>query len=94
MDPFEAGRLVLRGMRNDDLYILTHAEYEQIMRDRHDAIVSSLPTGLWSTEARRAAANALSRDSIYASERNRKRAQAGLFPPAPPQAVDTPGGAT
>jgi short-subunit dehydrogenase len=72
MDPFEAGRLVLRGMRNNDLYILTRAEYEQMLRDRHEAIVSSLPTDLPLTEARRVAASSLSHESIYAVERDRK----------------------
>ena len=38
MDPLEAGRLVLRGMRNNDLYILTHPEFAPMIRERHEAI--------------------------------------------------------
>lgn len=73
MDPFEAGRLVLRGMRSNDLYILTHPEFEQILRDRNEAIIASLPRDLRPTPARVTIARAGSRDSIYATERDRKR---------------------
>jgi len=31
MDAFETGRIVLQGVRNNDLDILTHSEFEQIM---------------------------------------------------------------
>lgn len=73
MDPLEAGRLVLRGMRNNDLYILTHPEYEQIMKDRNEAIMASIPKDLHPTDARLAMARSMSGNSIYVSERDRKR---------------------
>lgn len=73
MDPFDAGRFVLRGMRNNDLYILTHPEYEQIMQDRKEVLMASIPTELRPTETRLAMARAGSRNSIYAMERERKR---------------------
>jgi NAD(P)-dependent dehydrogenase (short-subunit alcohol dehydrogenase family) len=43
MDPLELGRLVLRGMQSNDLYILTHAEFEPIMRERAEALLASIP---------------------------------------------------
>lgn len=73
MDPLEAGRLVLRGMRNNDLYILTHPEYEQVMRDRHDALVASIPTDVHATQERLAMARSAFQQSIYAAERDRRR---------------------
>ncbi len=45
MDPLEAGEWVLRGMRNNDLYILSHPEFEQSIRDRCEALLASLPHG-------------------------------------------------
>jgi NAD(P)-dependent dehydrogenase (short-subunit alcohol dehydrogenase family) len=45
MDPLEVGERVLRGIRNNDLYILTHPEYEQGVRDRFEAILASFPRG-------------------------------------------------
>jgi NAD(P)-dependent dehydrogenase (short-subunit alcohol dehydrogenase family) len=34
MDPLEAGRQVLAGIRRNDLYILTHPEFEPVVRQR------------------------------------------------------------
>lgn len=44
MDPFEAGKRVLRGIRRNDLYILTHPEWRQGVVDRHEALLASFPT--------------------------------------------------
>jgi NAD(P)-dependent dehydrogenase (short-subunit alcohol dehydrogenase family) len=73
MDFFEAGRLVLRGMRNNDLYILSHAEHEPIMRQRSDALLGSLPADLPVTDTRLAVAQTELYTRIYALERNRKQ---------------------
>jgi hypothetical protein len=73
MDPLEAGQLVLRGMRNNDLYILTHPEFESIMRDRGDALIASIPKDLRPTEARLEATRSAFRSSIYVTECARKR---------------------
>lgn len=73
MDPFEAGRLVLRGMRNNDLYILTHPEFEEIIRARNDALIASIPRDLHPTQARSEMAQAGFAKSIYTTERDRKR---------------------
>lgn len=43
MDPLEVGRRVLRGIQNNDLYILTHPEIESIIRERFEAILAALP---------------------------------------------------
>ncbi|WP_380602901.1 SDR family oxidoreductase [Steroidobacter flavus] len=75
MDPLEAGRFVLRGMRDNDLYILTHPEYEQILRDRSDALLASIPKDVQPTEARLALARSGVEKSIYAIERARKRCE-------------------
>lgn len=39
LDPLEARERVLRGIRNNDLYILSHPEYEQASRDRNEGAV-------------------------------------------------------
>ncbi len=73
MDPFELGRGVLRGMRNGDLYILTHPEFEQGIRDRNEALLASIPWGEPAPpEARLAAERALLRRPMYGRERDRK----------------------
>jgi hypothetical protein len=41
MDPLEAGERVLNGIRNNDLYILSHAEFKDGVKERHDALLAS-----------------------------------------------------
>ncbi|MDB6089098.1 MAG: short-chain dehydrogenase/reductase [Gammaproteobacteria bacterium] len=73
MDPLECGERVLRGIRNNDLYILTHAEYEQGIRDRNEALLASIPIETEpAPEARLAAEKVVLRSSVYINERNRK----------------------
>jgi len=43
MSADEVGERVLAGIRNNDLYILTHPEFAQGMRTRFDAILASMP---------------------------------------------------
>lgn len=43
MDPLEAGERVLNGIRNNDLFILTHPEFKDGMKERYDAILASVP---------------------------------------------------
>jgi NAD(P)-dependent dehydrogenase (short-subunit alcohol dehydrogenase family) len=74
MDPLEAGQLVLRGIRNNDLYILTHPEFEQGIRDRNEALIASIPSDLHPPEARVGVERALLRNSVYINERDRKLA--------------------
>lgn len=73
MDPFEAGERVLQGIRNDDLYILSHAEYEQALRDRSEALLASLPRGEPPVSPGRIALAQLARNPIYAEAAERRR---------------------
>jgi len=41
MDPLEAGERVLNGIRNNDLYILSHPEFKDGVKERHDALLAS-----------------------------------------------------
>jgi NAD(P)-dependent dehydrogenase (short-subunit alcohol dehydrogenase family) len=72
MDPFEAGRLVLQGIQNDDLYILTHPEWEGVIRDRNEAIAASIPSHSKLMESRLAAWSSVFKASIYGKERDRR----------------------
>jgi NAD(P)-dependent dehydrogenase (short-subunit alcohol dehydrogenase family) len=44
MDPFEVGRAVVRGIRDNAPYIFTHAEFADEFRALFDAIVAAVPT--------------------------------------------------
>jgi len=72
LTPLEAGRLVLRGMRNNDLYILSHPEFAPIMRARSEALMASIPTDLRPTDERLAHGRAIAQSSIYGAERDRQ----------------------
>lgn len=72
MDPLEAGRHVLRGIRNNDLYILSHGEYEQALRDRNDALLASLPHFDRAVPEVRKGIAKLARNPIYINELKRK----------------------
>ena len=74
MDPLEAGQLVLRGIRKNDLYILTHPEFEQGIRDRNEALLASIPSDLHPPRSRVEAERGLLRNSVYIEERDRKTA--------------------
>jgi NAD(P)-dependent dehydrogenase (short-subunit alcohol dehydrogenase family) len=76
--PLEMGRLVLRGMRNNDLYILTHPEYEPFVRARGEALLASFPTDIHPTQARVEHASALLQKSVYITERDRRLCSARL----------------
>lgn len=43
MDAVEAGRHVLEGVRRNDLYIFTHQEFEQPVRERMEALLGAFP---------------------------------------------------
>ena len=43
MEPEEAGRRILQGVRENRLYILSHPELRSAIRERHDAIEASWP---------------------------------------------------
>ncbi|MGD1117860.1 MAG: SDR family NAD(P)-dependent oxidoreductase [Dehalococcoidales bacterium] len=43
MDPIETGERVIRGIRNNDLYIHTHPEFKDGYIARHNAIIRAIP---------------------------------------------------
>ena len=43
MDPMEAARIVLAGIRNNDLFILSHPEFRDGLQERMDALMASVP---------------------------------------------------
>ncbi|MBO0869865.1 MAG: SDR family NAD(P)-dependent oxidoreductase [Micromonosporaceae bacterium] len=77
MDPDEAGQRVLRGIRNDDLYVLTTPEFEPELRARGEAILASLPTDVHAAPERVAFGRLLVGYPDYARERDRKLAERG-----------------
>ena len=42
MDPIEAGQIVLRAVRNNELYIVSHVEFAPGIAERHEAIMASV----------------------------------------------------
>lgn len=45
MSPIEAGQHVLRGIRDNALYIFSHPEFREVMAARHAAIMAAVPNG-------------------------------------------------
>jgi NAD(P)-dependent dehydrogenase (short-subunit alcohol dehydrogenase family) len=43
MDPVECGERILAGIRRNDLYILTHREFKEGVRQHYDALLASFP---------------------------------------------------
>jgi len=43
MGPLEAGERVVNGIRNNDLFILSHPEFKDGMQERFDAMLTSVP---------------------------------------------------
>lgn len=43
MGPDEIGTRVLRGIRRNDAFIMTHPEFREGMQARHDALIRALP---------------------------------------------------
>jgi NAD(P)-dependent dehydrogenase (short-subunit alcohol dehydrogenase family) len=65
-DPLEIGRLVLRGMQRNDLYILTHPEFTPLIELRQRALAAAALNDVSISAERRALKESLmQRDSIY-----------------------------
>jgi NAD(P)-dependent dehydrogenase (short-subunit alcohol dehydrogenase family) len=75
MDPLDAGQRVLKGVRNNDLYVLTTPEFEQEFRARGEAILASLPTDVNPSQQREAFGRMILGKTAYATERDRKRCE-------------------
>jgi NADP-dependent 3-hydroxy acid dehydrogenase YdfG len=77
MEPLECGERLLRGVRNNDLYILTHPEFREGVRERFRAILASFPDE--EVDARRAASyEFLLRNRVFAEELERREGAAEL----------------
>jgi NAD(P)-dependent dehydrogenase (short-subunit alcohol dehydrogenase family) len=81
MDPLTAGELVLRGIRQNDLYILTHQEFEGAVRERSEAMLASFPVERAPPE--RAEVVRSYTTDIYRRERDRKLAERRRTKPRP-----------
>jgi NAD(P)-dependent dehydrogenase (short-subunit alcohol dehydrogenase family) len=73
MDPLEAGQLVLRGVRNNDLFILSHPEFREGLQERFDAILASVGEAEAVPATRLAAEQSMIRNPLYSQERDRRR---------------------
>ena len=78
----EAGERVLQGVRRNDLFILTHPEFREGVRERAEALLNAFPDEPLNTE-RAAAITFLTSHPVY-------RAEASKQPPGPPLAVRQP----
>lgn len=72
MDPVVAGGLVLDGVRRNDLYIFTHQEFEQPLRERSEALLAAFSAEP-APQARAMVARRFMTD-LYARERDRRLA--------------------
>ncbi len=75
MDPLEAGERVLKGMRNNDLYVLTTPDFEEDFRARGEAIVASVPTDVTPSAERVALGHRIAGKMTYVAERDRKQCE-------------------
>jgi NAD(P)-dependent dehydrogenase (short-subunit alcohol dehydrogenase family) len=71
MDPLEAGRQVLEGIRRNDLYILSHPEFAPVVRERFDLMMASFSTR--PVPVGRRLATATFTPDIYAAELAKKK---------------------
>jgi NAD(P)-dependent dehydrogenase (short-subunit alcohol dehydrogenase family) len=71
MDPLDAGRRVLRGVRNNDLYVLTTPEFAPEFAARGEAIVASVPKDVSASKAREVMGRMILGKTPYAAERDR-----------------------
>jgi len=67
MNPLDVGRLVLKGIKRNDMYILTHPEFSSIIQARCEAILGSMPQEQVTPE-RRKAADLLLTDKLYSEQ--------------------------
>jgi NAD(P)-dependent dehydrogenase (short-subunit alcohol dehydrogenase family) len=73
----EVGERVLRGILNDELYILTHAEFLPGVTDRANAMIASVPAHLPQNEEYKSSFAMLFNSPIWADEIERQK---GLKP--------------
>jgi len=76
MDPMEAAEIVLAGVRNNDLFILSHPEFRDGLQERMDALMASLP-GTSAPAERMAQEGVTMHNSLYLRELEKLRARKG-----------------
>lgn len=76
MDPIEAGRIVLAGIRNNDMWILSHPEFGPGLKERADALLASIPNTK-APETRLAQEVATMHNSLYLREQKKLNARRG-----------------
>jgi len=74
MDPLEAARIVLAGIRNNDLFILSHPEFGPGLQERMDALLASVPATT-APATRLAQEQVTMHNSLYVRERDKLRAR-------------------
>ena len=74
MDPLEAGRCVIEGIRNNDLFIFSHPEFKQGIQERFDSIIASIPVGRAVPPERLVVERVTMRVPLYAAETARMQA--------------------
>jgi len=74
MDPMEAARIVLAGIRSNDLFILSHPEFGPGLQERMDALLGSVPDTKAPAE-RLAQEQVTMHNSLYVRERDKLRAR-------------------
>jgi len=72
LDPMEAGELVLKGVLHNDLYIISHSEYESAIGERAEALLASLPENR-EVGAERAQIARVASTTMYAREAARRK---------------------
>lgn len=73
IEALEAGELVLRGIRSNDLYILSHPEFAPLIAQRGEVLAASNPQDPQPSEARLKNARSALEQSNYRIELDRKR---------------------
>lgn len=76
LDPVVVGELVLQGIRNNDLYILSHPEFAKTIRDRCEALLSS-NEGVPAPGQTRLAFSQVLHNGMYSRELERKQRTRG-----------------
>jgi NAD(P)-dependent dehydrogenase (short-subunit alcohol dehydrogenase family) len=74
MDPMEAGRIVLAGIRNNDMWILSHPEFGPGLKERSDALLASIPNTK-APDSRLAQEVATRHNSLYLREQKKLSAR-------------------
>jgi NAD(P)-dependent dehydrogenase (short-subunit alcohol dehydrogenase family) len=67
-DPMDIGGVVLQGMLNDDLYIITHPETRPFIEARHEMLMAAVSRGLPSSDHKDAQVRSALPNSIYAAK--------------------------